>query len=142
MHKLIAMAGAAALAVAGGHCQAHGQTPHAHPQAGAHAALSAPDRSDPHVAQLYTLLKAAHAPGADHAALTAQLNAIADAHAAEVHGDPAEMRTHVMQVAHNAMMAAQRDPHVMDTVDTFYAALHAPSAEGHAAEGHAAHPGH
>jgi hypothetical protein len=87
-----------------------------------------PEKSDVHVAQLYGLVKQVHATGlehADHAALMAQLKTIADAHAAETGADAAMTEGRVFEMAHQAVMAAEADPHVLDSLDTFWTTLHA-----------------
>lgn len=100
----------------------------------------APDKSDVHVAQLYALVKQVHAAGmehVDHAAVLAQLNAIADAHAVETGADKADMEAQVMEMAHRAVMTAEANPHMLDTLDTFWVGLHAqgvlPPQAAHAA---------
>jgi len=88
----------------------------------------APEKSDVHVAQLYGLVKQVHATGlehADHPALMAQLKTIADAHAAETGADATMMEGRVFEMAHQAVMAAEADPHVLDSLDTFWTTLHA-----------------
>jgi len=106
----------------------------ASPAIAQHAApVGEPDKSDVHVAQLYALVKQVHAAGianADHVALMAKLNAIADAHALETGADKATMEAHIQQIAHHAVMAAETNPHTLDTLDTFWAGIHeaAPAA--------------
>jgi hypothetical protein len=117
------------------HCEAGAQTPTGETPA-AHATMSAPDKSDSHVAELYNLMKVAHAPNAPplaHAVLLDKVKAISAAHAKEAGADPAAMEPHLMQVLQNVMMASQKDPHVLDSLDTFDAAMHAAAPAGAAA---------
>lgn len=105
---------------------------HGAPKAG-HAQLAAPAKDDVHVKQLHELMKAAHAPGAhvDHAKMQADVKSIIRAHADETGADPAAMEGHVMQVLHTAMMAAQKHPEKMATLDGFWELLHGAGAASH-----------
>lgn len=129
---LAAISGLALLAAAPAMAQTPSGAPH-----------KSPDKSDVHVAQLYALVKQVTAAGldkVDHASVKTQLNAIADAHAVETGADKAQMEAHVQQMTHQIVMAAQANPHLLDTLDTFWVALHAHAPTADHAAAPAGHP--
>ena len=124
----IAIAAAAAAALGLSHCQGsmQAQTPHGHPgpkpPGAATASQAAPlDRADPHVAQLFNILRNARAqgPALDMARLQAKLRDVARAHAIEYEIDPAASEQMIMMTAHNAWAAAQAHPENLESLDDF-----------------------
>jgi hypothetical protein len=116
------IAGAAALLVAAAawaEPQVHTPTP------ATTAQISPPAKDDPHVKQLYDVLKAAHQPGAnvDREKASQQVRAIARDYAAKTGADPAAAEEHVMQIVHDIMLKAT--PESFATLDAFWATMHA-----------------
>jgi hypothetical protein len=116
----------AALAVAGlvmGSAAAepqHGTAPKA-PVAQTGEKAAPLDRADPHVAQLFNLLRQARGQGdkMDMGKLQAALKDVARAHAIEYEIDPAASEEMIMQTAHNAWAAAQAHPENLNSLDAF-----------------------
>jgi len=79
------------------------------------------DRADPHVAQLFNLLRQARGQGdkLDMAKLQAALKDVGRAHAIEYEIDQAASEEMIMQTAHNAWMAAQGHPENLNSLDAF-----------------------
>jgi hypothetical protein len=123
---------AALLAASGlglGHCSAVGEPQHPHPTAKAapkvegQASVAADplNRADPHVAQLFNILRRARAEGdkLDMAKLRATLKDVARAHAIEYEIDPAASEKMIEQTAHKAWMAAQQHPENLNSLEAF-----------------------
>ncbi|HEV7693990.1 MAG TPA: hypothetical protein VGO52_24365 [Hyphomonadaceae bacterium] len=120
--KMVMVALAAGLVM--GSAAAEPQHPHgAAPKAGGvMGAKAAPlDRADPHVAQLFNLLRQARGQGdkVDMAKLQAALADVGRAHAIEYEIDQAASEEMIMQTAHNAWMAAQAHPENLNSLDAF-----------------------
>ena len=79
------------------------------------------DRADPHVAQLFNLLRQARGQGdkVDMGKLQAALKDVGRAHAIEYEIDQAASEEMIMQTAHNAWMAAQAHPENLNSLDAF-----------------------
>jgi hypothetical protein len=118
----------AVLATAWAEPQAH-PAPVAQPAAGAPAPR--PEATDVHVVALYGLVKDVLAKGdkVDRAAVTASLKEIAKGHAEETKTDPATMETHIFEMFHAGIAAAQAHPEVMASAETFHTAIHAGQPE-------------
>jgi hypothetical protein len=97
----------------------HGTAPKAASQTGEKAAPL--DRADPHVAQLFNLLRQARGQGdkMDMGKLQAALKDVGRAHAIEYEIDPAASEEMIMQTAHNAWAAAQAHPENLNSLDAF-----------------------
>jgi hypothetical protein len=115
------IAGAVALLVAA----AAWAEPQVHAPTSANAALlTQPSKDDPHVKQLYEVLKAAHQPGAkvDREKASQQVRAIARDYAVKTGADPAAAEEHVMELVHNIMLKAT--PESFASLDAFWTTLH------------------
>jgi hypothetical protein len=122
---------AALLAASGlglGHCSAVGEPQHPHPASkapkveGQASAVADPlNRADPHVAQLFNILRGARAVGdkLDMAKLQATLKDIGRAHAIEYEIDQAASEKMIEQTAHKAWMAAQQHPENLNSLEAF-----------------------
>jgi hypothetical protein len=109
-----------------GHChgtsyaQVHGVAPKS---SGAPAGAEAEplDRADPHVAQLFNILRVARAQGdkLDMVKLEASLRDVGRAHAIEYEIDQAASEKMILQTAHNAWMAAVQNPASLASLDAF-----------------------
>jgi hypothetical protein len=128
--KMIVIAAAAAAGLVMGHGCAVGE-----PQHGKAPKVSAAqtgdsqvkngatplDRADPHVAQLFNLLRQARGQGdkMDMGKLQAALKDVGRAHAIEYEIDPAASEEMILQTAHKAWMAAQEHPENLNSLDAF-----------------------
>lgn len=94
------------------------------------ACVSAPEadpllRSDPHVAQLFNILRATRAEGepADMAKLDAQLLDMGRAHAIEWEIEQAPAERMMLRTGHKAWADAQRQPEILNSIEAFNRAI-------------------
>jgi hypothetical protein len=109
-----------------GHCSAVGEPQHPHhPKVQAEKKTGAEadplNRADPHVAQLFNILRRARAEGdkLDMTKLQASLKDVGRAHAIEYEIDPAASEQMIMATAHKAWMAAQQHPENLNSLEAF-----------------------
>lgn len=79
------------------------------------------DREDPHVAQLFNILRQARGRGAelDMVWLDAKLRDVGRAHAIEYEIDQAASEQMILQTAHKAWAAAKAHPEILNSLEAF-----------------------
>ena len=82
-------------------------------------------RSDPHVAQLFNILRATRAEGepVDMAKLDAQLRDMGRAHAIEWEIDQPSAERMILKTGHKAWADARRQPDILNSLDAFNRAI-------------------
>jgi len=83
------------------------------------------NREDPHVAQLFNILRQARGQGDQliMAQLDAKLRDVGRAHAIEYEIDQAASEQMILQTAHKAWVAAQKEPEILNSLDAFNKAI-------------------
>jgi hypothetical protein len=82
-------------------------------------------RSDPHVAQLFNVLRATRAAGepVDMAKLDAQLRDMGRAHAIEWEIEQRAAEAMILRTGHKAWASAQRNPEILASLEAFNRAI-------------------
>ena len=83
------------------------------------------NREDPHVAQLFNILRQARGQGAalDMDQLDAKLRDVGRAHAIEYEIDQMASEHMILQTAHKVWAAAQKQPQVLNSLEAFNKAI-------------------
>ena len=83
------------------------------------------ERSDPHVAELFNVLRATRGAGGpvDMDKLDARLREMGRAHAVEWESEPAPAEAMMLRTGHEALDAARTNPEILDSLDAFNRAI-------------------